>query len=51
MADDGVCVGGALGGVGVGQEMPEGAERVEGPEQDGGGNEEQGGGEGREFGG
>jgi hypothetical protein len=49
MAEDGVGGGGALGGVGVGQEMSEGVERVEGPEQDGGGDEEQAGDEDCEF--
>ncbi len=51
MVDDGVCWAGALGGVGVGQEMPEGVERVEGPERERGGEQEQTGDEGCEFGG
>ena len=49
--EDGGCRAGALGGVGVGQEMPEGVERVERPEREWSGEQEQAGGEGCEFGG
>ena len=39
--EDGVCGAGTLGGVGVGQEMPEGVEGVEGPEREWSGEQEQ----------
>ena len=51
MAENGVGGAGALGGIGVGQEMSEGAERVEGPERKRCDGEEQARGEGCEFGG